>query len=261
MRAMRAQLSRSAQALRVGVTAAEDDWFLWQARSDRRFRLAFAKAREIPGWYPEPVAAAAFAVLADLRPECVVEIGSYMGRSTTFLAAAMEELGGPGHVVAIDPHTGDRQQLERLGASELPSLDMFRRHVEASGLSHRVRPVVQTAHEAAEGWTGAIDFLFVDGWHSYDAVMEDGRDWLPHLSEDGVAIFDDVGNYPEVRKAVQDLAAEGLVHLYGEAFLQAFCGCRPAAPEPVRHVLRAYRPLSGRLKRVAGTVVSRTASE
>lgn len=242
---------RLTHASKVGMTSAEDEWFLWGVRADPRFGAAFSRAREIPGWYPEPAAAAAFTILSELRPRCVVEIGSYLGRSTTFLAMVLEQLETPGHVVAIDPHTGDRQQLERLGVPELPSLDLFHRHIQAAGLSHRVVPVVKPAHQAAGEWTDAVDFLFVDGWHSYDAVMEDGRDWLPHLSPKAVVVFDDVGHYPEVQRAVEDLAAQGCMHLYGEAFHQAFGGISPSAPGSVRRVLRAHRPLSSRLQRLA----------
>jgi hypothetical protein len=89
--------------------------------------------------------------------------------------------------------------------------------------------------------------LFIDGWHSYEAVLEDGRDWIPHLTERGIVVFDDASRYPPVTRAVRELVAAGTVHVYGDAFGQAFGGPRPEAPTSVATVLSAYRPLTRHL--------------
>src|SRR5205085_783801 len=76
---------------------------------------------QIPGWLREPNAIAIYGAIRAEPPTAIVEIGSYLGRSTVFLALSMKSLNPSGRVVAIDPHTGDRQQLEALGADQLPS--------------------------------------------------------------------------------------------------------------------------------------------
>ena len=45
--------------------------------------------------------------------------------------------------------------------------------------------------EAARGWTLPIDFLFIDGDHSYDAVRTDWADWHGHVKPDGLVAFHD----------------------------------------------------------------------
>jgi predicted O-methyltransferase YrrM len=45
--------------------------------------------------------------------------------------------------------------------------------------------------EAVRGWTRAIDFLFIDGDHAYEAVRSDFEDWSPHVTPDGVLAFHD----------------------------------------------------------------------
>jgi predicted O-methyltransferase YrrM len=218
---------------------------------DERFKDLWDVVSLVPGSFGELNAAAMFTVLRDQQAAVVVEIGSYLGRSTVFFAKTLQAVGVEApRVIAIDPHTGDRQQMEALGTSTMPSFDLFRTHVLACGVSDSVHPIVQRSSDAAVGWREPIDFLYVDGWHSYDAVMQDGRDWLPHLTPEGVVFFDDYARYREVNRAVKDLAAEGQFVLWGNSFGQAVGGrsAPPAAADGLLTLARA--PLSRRLHRL-----------
>jgi predicted O-methyltransferase YrrM len=245
---MRAQLERFRAAAKEAMLHGQNSWSIqYLTTKDPRFTKVWAAAGPIPGWFGQANAVAQFLVLAEVKPRRIVELGSFLGKSTVFYAKSLEVLGLDGRVTAIDPHTGDRQNLEALGISELPSFDMFRSHLMAAGVIDFVDTKVMTSHAAADGWTAPIDFLFIDGWHSYDAVMEDGHDWIPHLSDHGVVVFDDALRYPDVKRAIDDLAGDGTVHLYGDAFGQAFGGRRPNTPASVATVLASYRPLTRRL--------------
>lgn len=245
IRRMGVKFERISAAARSALHEGQKTWSTqFLAARDDRFAEVWKVASLIPGWFAEDNAVAQFLVLAELRPKTIVEIGSYLGRSTVFYAKSQEVLGIDGTVTAIDPHTGDRQHLEKLGVSKLASYDMFQSHLDAASMTDRVRPIVASSHDAATQWSGPIDFLFIDGWHSYDAVIEDGHDWVPHVTEKAVAIFDDATRYPDVRRAIDDLVADGTIHLYGDAFGQAFAGRRPQVPPSVRTVLDAYRPLT-----------------
>jgi predicted O-methyltransferase YrrM len=227
MPTMGARLQRLGAAAKSALLHGETTWSTeFLTGQDQRFAEAWDVARLIPGWFDEVNAAAQFLVLADVHPRRIVEIGSYLGKSTVFYAKALDVLGLEGTVTAIDPHTGDRQHLEGLGVAELPSFDLFRSHLQAAGVWDKVHPVVATSHDAAAGWSDPIDFLFIDGWHSYEAVVQDGRDWLPHLSDRGVVVFDDATKHPGMTRAITELAADGIVHLYGNAFGQAYGGRR-----------------------------------
>ena len=46
--------------------------------------------------------------------------------------------------------------------------------------------------------------MFIDGLHTYPAVVEDFESWLPHLARDHVVLFDDF-LWPEVDAAVREL--------------------------------------------------------
>jgi predicted O-methyltransferase YrrM len=197
---------------------------------------------QIPGWLREPNAIAMYGAIRAEPPRLIVEIGSYLGRSTVFFALCMRQLNPSGRVVAIDPHTGDRQQLEALGVDQIPSFELFKQHCRAAGVEPWVDARRRTSLEAAEGWSEPVDLLYVDGWHSYDAVLGDGRAWLPHLAEHGVVFFDDYGNYGDVRNAVGQLAAEGSFHLWGTVFRQAVGGRQPTPPDAIKRALRAANP-------------------
>jgi predicted O-methyltransferase YrrM len=192
----------------------------------------------IPGWFGEGSAALMYELMCATPPQTVVEIGSYLGRSTSFFALTLRQVNPHGRVVAVDPHTGDRQQLECLAADHLATFELFQQHLQATGIDDVVEPRVATSLEVADGWADPVDLLYVDGWHSYDAVMADGRAWLPHLEAGGVVVFDDYVAYPEVRAAVEDLAASGAVRVWGSAFGQAIGGVAEEPPPALRRALR-----------------------
>jgi hypothetical protein len=54
-----------------------------------------------------------------------------------------------------------------------------------------VRWVRKYSDDAAPGWKEPIDFLFIDGDHSYDAVRRDWKNWSPHVTPNGYAAFHD----------------------------------------------------------------------
>jgi predicted O-methyltransferase YrrM len=214
------------------------------------FALAWEKTSLVPGWLAETEAAVLFETVQQVRPRTVVEIGSYLGRSTVLLGLAQRAAGleAP-RLVAIDPHTGDRQHLEQLGVSSLPSFDLFKRHVDAVGLGDLVEARVAPSAEVGRSWSEPIDMLFVDGWHSFEAVCQDGHLFLPHVRDNGVVIFDDYRNYPEVAEAVASLEGEGLFYLWGRLFGQALGG---RARRPGAELERMLRPweLRRRLRRM-----------
>jgi MMP 1-O-methyltransferase len=223
------------------------DLLKWPYR--REFDAVWRKVEHVPGWFHEGTGAVVYALMRSEPPSTIVEIGSYLGRSTVFFALALRDVNPQGRVLAIDPHTGDRQQLEALSADLLPTFELFRQHCRAAGVEELVEARVATSLEAAADWSGPVDLLYVDGWHSYDAVVADGEAWLPHLSPPGVAVFDDYVAYQEVREGVHDLAAGGLFRLWGSIFGQAIGGVSTEPPATLRRALLLSR---GGLRRALG---------
>jgi predicted O-methyltransferase YrrM len=204
------------------------------------FRAAWQKTEAVPGWFSQTAAVGFWAAVSDVRPRTVVEIGSYMGRSTTFLGLAVKALcPSPQRVVSIDPHSGDRQHLEALGLQSIPSLDMFHLHTRATGVADILTVKVMTSDEAATQWEEPIDLLYIDGWHAYEAVRSDARNFASRLTQDGLVCVDDYGTYAEVRAAFDEAAADLGLTVYGTIMAQAWAGRRAEAPPRLRATLRA----------------------
>lgn len=164
--------------------------------------------RSIEGWRYRQDLALLYLLARDVSgEEAILEIGSYRGLSTTALALGVGDRAAGGTVHAVDPHTGDRQDLEQSGVAIKPSEEQFRANLADAGVDRYVTPHVMTSDTLASSWPGSpLRVLFIDGWHSYDAVRRDIENWAPLVTEAGVVLIDDYRNYDEVRQAVDDMA-------------------------------------------------------
>lgn len=126
----------------------------------------------------------------------IVEIGSWKGRSTIWLAK-----GARAKVYAIDPHEGTR--THKYGGCE-NTYDEFIKNMERAGVSDMVVPVVKTSEEAVKDWDKPVGLIFIDGEHSCEAVKFDFDNWVPHLVEGGVIALHDTIAYEGPRKVVID---------------------------------------------------------
>jgi predicted O-methyltransferase YrrM len=143
-------------------------------------------AAPIDGWLSDAQGCALFrAAAATTGRGRIVEIGSWKGRSTAWLAAGARLAGAT--VYAIDPHTGSREDPAAATLAE------FRANLARAGLSDHVEALVMTSAEAASAVDGPVELLFIDGDHSYEAVRLDAALWLPKLVEGGTVMFHDVG--------------------------------------------------------------------
>lgn len=126
-------------------------------------------------------------------PVCVLEIGSWEGRSTLFLLTYFTE----GRLTAVDTWAGSDENQDHT-LQELESLESrfdgnlvpcANRITKRKGSSLQVLP--QLLHEQRE-----FDVIYVDGSHFADDVLTDGLNAWRLLKHDGVLIFDDLAwNY------------------------------------------------------------------
>jgi predicted O-methyltransferase YrrM len=152
---------------------------------ERAAEVARQQATDVEGWLSEAQGRALFdAAAAATGAGVIVEIGSWKGRSTTWLASGARLAGQ--RVYAIDPHRGSRED---------PAADTLREfHVNLArnGLADVVEPMVMSSEEAAARIPGPIELLFIDGDHSYEGVRRDAELWLPRLMNGGIVMFHDV---------------------------------------------------------------------
>ncbi len=184
---------------------------LLAAGDDSDFRDAWSAVSPTLTWNHRPSARRLWQLARLARPGTIVEIGSFAGNSTIYLALA----GGEVH--AVDPHTpqsmtqvpsavaADAQESKRSSSEPMDPSERFLRNLERFGVRERVVYHREPSVEVAASWTGgAVRLLYVDGMHTYEDVQQDYKAWKPFLAEEHVVVFDDY-LWAEVQHAVNDL--------------------------------------------------------
>lgn len=131
----------------------------------------------------------------------ILEIGSWKGRSTVWLSNASRETSGQ-KVYAVDPHTGSPEHHEKFG--EVYTFDIFKENIKQAGVEDMVVPIKKTSEDAAREWDGTpIEFLWIDGDHSYEMVKLDYELWSPFLVDGGIIAFHDTDRREGPRRFVE----------------------------------------------------------
>ena len=150
-----------------------------------RYAAARAAAADVEGWLNDRQGMALFdAAAACSARGAIVEIGSWKGRSTIWLAHGARLAHQ--HVVAIDPHVNSREDPSARTFAE------FSENLRRAGVADIVKPIVKTAREAARDFEDGVEVLFIDGDHSDAGAEEDADVWLPRLIEGGTVLMHDV---------------------------------------------------------------------
>jgi len=125
----------------------------------------------------------------------LVEIGSYLGASSCFLAAAAKRKKG--HLYCVDT-------WENIGMTEgfRDTFDEF--NVNVKKYKSFITPIRDLSKNAVVGWTKPIDILFIDGDHSYEAVSFDLKNWGSKLKKTGYIILHDYGWAKGIQLAVDE---------------------------------------------------------
>ncbi|MGC9665959.1 class I SAM-dependent methyltransferase [Planosporangium sp. 12N6] len=158
-------------------------------------------ARSAVGFMPDDEGMALHdAALSVPVPGPLVEVGSYLGRSTLYLAAAARARGGV--VVTVDHHRGSEEHqpgweyhdpgLVDPTTGRLDTLPGFRRAIASAGVEDVVVAVVARSETLAALWDRQAAFVFLDGSHTDESAGRDYRCWSPHVAVGGLLAIHDV---------------------------------------------------------------------
>lgn len=156
--------------------------------------------RNIDGWLTELEGASLFHAAAYGPGEGkIVEIGSFKGRSTIWLASGSKR-AGRGSVYTIDTHLGSPEhQPGGEFASHMPPEGttefVFRENIRQAGLEDWIVPLVMSSSDALSSWRDPIRLLFIDAAHAYEAVRSDFLGWQQHVVVGGLVAFHDVDRW------------------------------------------------------------------
>ena len=131
----------------------------------------------------------------------IVEIGSFMGKSTCWLAAGTkkalrERVTAVDHFRGSPEHQAGQPYENRTLMKKGTTFHNFLENIKKMNLCDYVNPVVATSEEAALNWNKPVRLLFIDGDHSYCNTKKDFELWSPFLCDDGYVCFHDVGVWP-----------------------------------------------------------------
>lgn len=122
---------------------------------------------------------------------CIVEIGSYMGRSTCYLAEGALHSGSGVQIFAVDLW-GEAPWPQY---SDPTNYQAFCRAVSALRLRDMVTAMPADSSPAAAAWAGpSIGLLFVDANHTFEGVGNDYRAWQRHIAPGGLLALHDAAD-------------------------------------------------------------------
>lgn len=165
----------------------------------------------IDGWLDPNAGGVLYQLARFIAPQpTVVELGSWKGRSTAWLAHALRDRGA-GRVLAVDTWAGTQNEpdharrLAGYGPDQL--YQEFLGNLRGLGLEAQVEPWRMTTLEAARRWDRgvSIGLLYIDADHSYEGVRADFEHWSPFVVRGGVVVFDDVPSWPGPTRLTTEL--------------------------------------------------------
>jgi tetratricopeptide (TPR) repeat protein len=159
---------------------------------------------DVPGWLSDGDAdlLRAAVVRASTLGAAILELGSFLGRSTILIARTLQLLGTEVSFTAVDPHRA--YDVGGMPDTYDAFLDNLRRH----GVEQRVRVVRCSSHELV--WDEPIALLFVDALHDYENVRRDHELFDRFVVPCGfIAFHDYFDDFPGVVQHVDSLLAAG----------------------------------------------------
>jgi len=152
-----------------------------------------------------------------------VEIGSWMGKSTSYMAVEIANSGKKIKFDTIDTFEGSKGggMDEKLHNDIINNLDVslyqkFLNNIEP--IKDYINSIRGFSYNVVNSYlNNSLDFVFIDGAHDYESVKRDIEDWYPKIKENGIIGGDDyVDGWPGVIKAVNEFFGKENVKIQGK---------------------------------------------
>ena len=178
-------------------------------------------------------------LLQKYKPSTILEIGSFLGFSTRWLLEVSKSWNPK--LTAIDPNIrhrifdDPRSFAEKLNSDFLPNnLEIVTgffgdydehiyydyEHYEPNQTREHVDKLVSSRERIDKDWNRKFEFIFIDGYHSYESVTNNFDIASELLEENGCIAFHDVLEWDGVDKALKEIKFKfknkAEVHVYGK---------------------------------------------
>ena len=124
-----------------------------------------------------------------------LEVGSYRGKSASYLGPVARQLGTV--LFCVDHHRGpsskpigwDGQTAEVADGIVTDTLPTFRQTILDAELEETVIAVIGTSSVVAEYWSQPLSLLFLNGSHDEDELRADFEGWVSRVAIGGLLII------------------------------------------------------------------------
>lgn len=157
------------------------------------------KWTDIAGWFDFPYVYR-FAVQISHDGDKFVEVGAWLGKSTTFMCEKIKEAYKDIEFYTVDTWEGsDEPEHEEY----LKSHNLYAEFLE-NIKGHDVKPIRGRSQRVAGDFEDrSLKFVFLDGSHKKADVLEDIAKWGPKVRDGGILAGHDL-DWPEVAQAVAE---------------------------------------------------------
>lgn len=158
---------------------------------------AFNYMDQLEGWCSKQKASILMDLIFMIKPETIVEIGVFGGKSLVPMAYALQ-INKTGKIIGIDPwsHTASTEGMDGVNEEWWGKLDHekilkgLQQKIAQFGLKDQII-LLRTSSENAP-LVESIDMLHIDGNHSEKTSWIDATKWIPQVRRGGIVIFDDI---------------------------------------------------------------------
>lgn len=139
-----------------------------------------------------------------------VEIGSWLGRSASFMATEIKYSKKNIKFDAVDTWKGSNEIYHELYIEKHGSVyDNFLKNIEP--VNQYITPIREHSQMAPNRYEDrSLDFVFIDADHSYDEVKKDIECWYPKVKLGGIIAGHDYYNSYQVQRAVKNTIGENI---------------------------------------------------
>ena len=156
------------------------------------------QTNEIQGWFDYPKT---FKMLVDSVPDggVFIEGGAWLGKSSSYLC---DIAGDRIQIYIIDTWKGSPDEIDTTHklAAETDIFEIFKDNMGNRKYSAIRKDSISASKDFEDE---SCDVVFIDMTHTYDAVLEDIKHWLPKVKPGGWLAGHDA-HHPPVQQAIKD---------------------------------------------------------
>lgn len=148
-----------------------------------------AIAKDFDGWLDTEESKLLYNTASSLKGDgAIVEIGSWGAKSLTYMATAAINNGFNNKIYSIDPFLTSKDEPNGM-------YETFISNLKRTGLYEKITHIREKSQVAGKNFDDKIEFIFIDGFHKYEAVRQDVELFYPKIVLNGYVAIHDVGCY------------------------------------------------------------------